>query len=387
MEKITLNGISWNHSRGITPLRAAAQRYSELHPHIDIIWRKRSLQDFADQSISQLSKQFDFLVIDHPWCGFADETGCLLPLDMHLTENYLAVQASGSVGKSHESYNYNGHQWALAIDAALPAASYRPDLFIQNRTAIPQTWEELIELAKRGKVLLAGIPVDSLMAFYMFCIANGSEPFLSQGEVISEEIGIKALLDMKLLWSLCDPIIFKSNPIAVAEKMTSTDDFWYCPFAYCYSNYSRKGYAKNVLQYGGLISYGTNGELRPVLGGTGLSISSVCKNTEVAIGFASWLASPECQATFYLENSGQPAHADAWTSPWSNTLCNNFFANILPVMRNSFLRPRYNGYLFFQDNAAIPLFDFLSKGKNVREVVNEMNSIYRKSLTNLDQHA
>jgi multiple sugar transport system substrate-binding protein len=387
MEKIVLNGISWNHSRGITPLMAAAQRYSELNPHVEIIWRKRSLQDFADQSIDQLSKQFDLLVIDHPWCGFAAETGCLLPLDMHLPENYLAVQASGSVGKSHESYIYQGHQWALAIDAALPAASYRADLFTKNRTAIPTTWEELVDLAKSGKVLLPGIPVDSLMAFYMFCIANGSEPFLSQGEVVSEEAGVKALEDMKVLWSLCDPIIHKSNPIAVAERMTSTDDFWYCPFAYCYSNYSRKGYAKNILQYDGLVSYGMNGPLRPVLGGTGISISAVCRNTDLAIRFISWLASPECQATFYLENSGQPAHADAWNGSWSNALCNNFFANILPVMRNSFLRPRYNGYLFFQDNAAIPLHDFLSKGKNMKTVLNEMNSIYQKSLTISDKHA
>src|SRR5688500_10341947 len=48
MAEITLKGITWGHSRGITPLLAAAQRYSELHPEIEITWSKRTLQAFAD---------------------------------------------------------------------------------------------------------------------------------------------------------------------------------------------------------------------------------------------------------------------------------------------------------------------------------------------------
>ena len=32
MAGIILNGITWGHSRGITPLLAASQRYDELHP-------------------------------------------------------------------------------------------------------------------------------------------------------------------------------------------------------------------------------------------------------------------------------------------------------------------------------------------------------------------
>src|ERR1700678_4608659 len=70
-EKVELKGITWDHSRGFTPLVATAQRFHELHPEIEIIWSKRSLQGFADMSIEQLAARFDLIVIDHPWAGFA----------------------------------------------------------------------------------------------------------------------------------------------------------------------------------------------------------------------------------------------------------------------------------------------------------------------------
>ena len=52
---ITLQGITWNHSRGYTSLVATAQRYSETHPGVQINWEKRSLQQFADAPIERLA--------------------------------------------------------------------------------------------------------------------------------------------------------------------------------------------------------------------------------------------------------------------------------------------------------------------------------------------
>src|SRR5258708_40224841 len=123
-EKI-LKGITWGHSRGITPLLAAAQRFSELHPGVTITWDKRSLQKFADYPIEELTGQYDLLIIDHPWVGRAASLQCVLALDRFLSPEYLKEQSENTVGSSHHSYQYDGHQWALAIDAAAPAASCR----------------------------------------------------------------------------------------------------------------------------------------------------------------------------------------------------------------------------------------------------------------------
>nr|GFD45660.1 hypothetical protein [Tanacetum cinerariifolium] len=108
-----LKGITWNHSRGFVPMAATAQRFAELNPGVDITWQKRSLQQFADESIQQLAERFDLLVIDHPWAGFAARTGAILPLDEYLSAEFLADQQANTVGHSYESYRFNGHQWAL----------------------------------------------------------------------------------------------------------------------------------------------------------------------------------------------------------------------------------------------------------------------------------
>jgi len=377
---IVLNGITWGHSRGITPLLAVSQRYTELHPDVEIRWKKRTLQEFADFPIEKLTEEYDLLIIDHPWAGCAAATNCVLDLNNYLPASYMDDQLANSVGYSHLSYNYNNSQWALAIDAATPAASYRNDLLLKNNVTVPQTWEELFALAKLGKVAVAGIPIDMLMNFYMACIANGATPFQNEEEIIDIETGIQAIEMLRELYTATDKKMFSCNPIAVAELMTTTDDYWYCPFAYCYSNYSRKGYANNILSYDDVVIY--NGKkLQTTIGGTGLSVSAFSKHTEIAVDFAAMVVSGECQRTMYVENGGQPGHRAAWTDTAANQLTNGFFSKVLPVIDNGYMRPRYNGYLYFQDHAGEPLQHCIMNNEKAAIALAAMNKIYQQSLT------
>ncbi len=376
MAAIVLNGITWGHSRGITPLLALSQRYNELHPGVEIRWKKRTLQEFADFPIEKLTRDYDLLIIDHPWVGCAAATNCVLPLNEYLSAGYLEDQASHSTGLSHISYLYEGKQWALAIDAATPAASYRKDLL----PAIPTSWEEVLELAKAGKVAVPAIPIDLLMNFYTFCIAHGKEPFASRAEVIDETTGIRAIETMKQLYSLVDRKMFTCNPIAVAELMSSTDDYWYCPFAYGYSNYSRTGYAKHLLHYCDVVT--CNGhKLRTTIGGTGLSVSAFSAHKEAAIDFVSMIVSGECQRTMYVQHGGQPGHRSAWEDVEANRLTHDYFKQVLPVMDNGYMRPRYNGYLFFQDHAGDPLQECLKSDGDPIKALHSMNALYRDSIS------
>jgi multiple sugar transport system substrate-binding protein len=378
MGDVILHGITWGHSRGITPLLALSQRYSELNPGIEIRWKKRTLQEFADFPIEQLTKEYDLLIIDHPWVGCAHATRCVLPLEQHLSPEYLTDQEKNSVGGSHQSYQYNGSQWALATDAATPAASFRKDLFDLHQAVIPQTWNELIALAKKGKVAVPAIPIDLLMNFYSFCIACGEIPFTSHEQIVSLSIAHEAIDKMKELYSLLPPQMFWYNPIKVAELMSNTNDFWYCPFAYAYSNYSREGYASRILTYGDVVEI--NGEkLRTTIGGTGLAVSAFSANQEVALDFASNAVSGKWQRTMYVQHGGQPGHLSAWTDEEANRLTNNFFKNVLPVMQHGFIRPRYHGYLFFQDHAGEPLQRCIQNQKSINDTIYEMNSLYRQS--------
>lgn len=374
-----LRGITWNHTRGYLPMVATAQRFSELHPQVEIAWQKRSLQEFADFPVSRLAEEFDFLVIDHPFVGYAAIHGTLLPLDDYLPQSFLADQFRHSVGKSHESYSYDGHQWALAIDAAAPVSSCRPDLLDQRGITLPETWEELVRLARRGGVALPAIPIDSLMNFYMICLALCADLFPDSEHVVDRDAGTEALNELRELLSFCPAECFSRNPIAIYEAMCTSDSIVYCPFAYGYSNYSRPGYGKHLIQFGDLVSYKGKGKLRSTLGGTGLAVSARCQHKEEAVEYARFVADGECQRTLYFWSGGQPGHRLAWKDTNVNQASNGFFERTVPALDRAYLRPRYNSYLGFQDKGGPVVQQFLQYGGNPRAVIEQLDRLYQDS--------
>ncbi|SDW20681.1 extracellular solute-binding protein [Paenibacillus sp. CF384] len=376
----TLRGITWNHSRGYVPKVATAQRFMETHPGVEITWEKRSLQEFADAPIERLAERYDLLIIDHPWAGFAADKGILVPLEQHVSAAFLADQAQHSVGRSHESYLFDGVQTAFAVDAATPVASYRQDLLAAANEEVPQSWDELLALAKKGRVAFAGIPVDALMNFYMLCVTQGEEPCNSNDEqVVSEETGVLALELLRELTALCPVEMLQWNPIRVYEAMSSGDGIAYCPFAYGYSNYARAGYARHLLHFTDMVSLGSHGRLRSTLGGTGIGVSARCTNTDLAVEFAAYIASPEIQRTVFAENGGQPGHRAAWDDVELNRRTNGYFLATLPALDRAYLRPRYSGYLEFQDHAGDAVRDYIISGGRPQEVLERLNGLYRSS--------
>jgi multiple sugar transport system substrate-binding protein len=349
---IELRGITWNHTRGYLPMVATAQRFSETHPDVSIVWEKRSLQKFADMPVEKLARQFDLLVIDYPSVGAAH--GDLVALDEHLPAAFLQDQAEKSVGQSHASYAYGSHQWALAIDAAAPVCGYRADLLERARIRPPQDWEELLEAANRGMVVLPGIAIDCLCHFHMLCVAAGEEP-----PDVSEETGVGALEMLRALMRRAAPGSEARDPIAVWELLSTSDTAAYCPFAYGYSNYGRASFAEHPLSFGGLIEIDPGRRCRSTLGGAGLAISAHCAQRGVAVEYAQFVASPLSQAGLYFESGGQPGHRDAWVNPAVNHAANGFFRDTLATLDQAWVRPRWPGYLEFQARASLAIHDYL----------------------------
>ena len=376
----SLNGITWNHSRGYLPLVATAQRFMERNPGVTIDWQKRSLQAFADEPIERLAERFDLIVIDHPFAGYAAARPTLVPLDEYLPAVYLADQAANSVGPSHASYNYGGHQWALAIDAASPVSSWRPGLLAHYEAGIPRTWEDLLALARRGLVALPAIPIDSLMSFCMLCLALGEEPFLCAEEVVGRKTGVAALEAMRELVTLCAPACLERNPIQTYEAMVGGDDIVYCPFAYGYVNYARPEYAEKPLVFGGMVTLAGK-RLRSTLGGTGLAISVHCRDLDLALAYAQFVASPESQTGLYAIAGGQPGHRRAWLDPEVNRICQGYFRDTLPALDEAWLRPRYDGYIPFQDHAGRFVHTYFRNGGDSAAVLAQLNRLYRESRT------
>lgn len=381
-EKIQLKGITWGHSRGFVPMVATAQRYEELYPDVEIVWKKRTLQEFADKSVSDLAMEYDLMVIDHPWTGHAAAQKMVIPFDDFLPEAFLDDQRRHSVGQSYVSYNFEGKQWALPIDAATPVAASRPDLLQELGVSLPRTFEELLVLAQKGRVGFSLLPIDVLMSFYMFCCSSGENPCLSAEQVVSEETGVNVLKRFKSLSDCIDPRFYTKNPFKVFEDMTQQDEIAYCPFAYGYSNYSRRGYARKLLHFHDLVALKEGDEpMVSTLGGAGLAVSARSAHVAIAVDYARFVASPEIQSTLYVENGGQPGHLSAWQSEQVNLATADYFRQTLPTLQRAYLRPRYDGHLYFQDHAGDIVVDYLKNGGDEKEVLDKMNRMYQESLT------
>ncbi len=384
MHEVTLNGITWNHTRGLLPVLATAQHFTELHPTLNIAWQKRSLQAFADAPLAQLTANFDLLVIDHPSIGEAASEALLVPLDQHLPPEFLADQAANTVGGSHASYHYEGHQYALAIDAATPVAGWRPDLFARHNLRLPRTWDDLLALARRGFVTVPAIPIDSLMNFFMLANALGAEPFTTPDAVIAagqEDQGREALTRLRELVHLSAPGSLERNPIRTWQLLAESETIAYCPFAYGYSNYSRVAYAANPIQFGPLVTF-NGAPLRSTLGGAGIAISASCKHLPEALAYAQYTASTATQSTLYTLSGGQPGHRAAWLDPTLNALTRDFFTATLRTLHQAWIRPRFPGFIAFQDAASTLVHDYLIQGGDERKVLAQMDAALLKHRKN-----
>ncbi|MDQ8197688.1 extracellular solute-binding protein [Pelagicoccus enzymogenes] len=381
MSKIEIRGMTWDHSRGYLPMVASAQRFEELNPEVKIVWEKRSLKDFEEYPVEVLAERYDMMIIDHPFVGYAAKHGTLTNLETCLPADFLRDQKANSVGGSHESYYYEGGQWAIAIDAAAPVSLWREDLMERLGLEFPRTWEDLLDLAKRGHVEIPGAPIYCLMNFYSFCVAHGETPFASEERVVSKEVGLGAMDILSELLDACDAGCWSRNPIASQDLLASSanETVAYCPLAYGYINYAREGYAPHRLKYGEPPLW--RGQvLSTTLGGTGLAISSQTKHLEVVCSYVEYAASGEVQRCLGTPAGGQPGHRAAWLDALGNQLNGNYLVDTLPVLDRAYQRPRYCGYTRFQEEGGPVLHAGLRGEMEREECLRKLDALYRETL-------
>lgn len=374
-----LRGITWNHTRGYTPLVACAQRFGEIHPDVTVTWARRSLVEFGEMPVEELAQRFDLLVIDHPFIGQAARRKVFRPLDGLLQPAVIAGWQQVSVGGSTDSYRYDAQTWAAPIDAACPVAVWREDLLSQAGTPPPRDWAGLLVLAKRGLVLIPGMHTDAIHHFYMLLLALGAEPGVGEETIAPVETCAEALEELARLYALVPETCQHMNPIAVHEALAREDSAQaYCPFAFGYSNYSRRSYAPRTLRAGPPPRWRTE-FLRTTLGGTGLAIAAGCLASEWAARFVEFVAAGETQRGLYWQTGGQPAHRSAWTDEANNAETAGYLAATLPTLDAAWVRPRFPGYLHFQDQAAHVVHEAACRRKAIPAAVEQMNALWREA--------
>jgi len=375
-----LRGLSWDHSRAFPPAVAAAQRYEETHPGVRILWEKHSLNDFGHAPVDVLADKYDLLIIDHPSLGYTHAQGCLLPLDDKVNPEALKDLEAHSVGGSFQSYRWADRLWALPIDAACPASSWRPSRLEEHGPA-PRSWKDLLRWADAGRVLAPGFGPDLLLHLLALCATEDASCGVAPDAFAPEHIALESLESLRELFSLLPAEVFGMNPIAVYERLSSRSDGipLYCPFAYTYSNYARVGYCRYPLVFGEPPASPSGKCLRTVLGGTGLAISARCKSQDIAVDFAAFMASEAVQRTFYMQAGGQPAHLRAWEDGSGNALTGEFFRNTLPAVQRAWTRPRFNGFVGFQEQAGGLIQEWIQRGGPARTCLHAMNKAWQEA--------
>jgi multiple sugar transport system substrate-binding protein len=364
---------------------ATANAYMASNSHVTISWRTRSLQDFADYPIEKLAETFDFILIDHPFVGFASACGCLLPVDQYVDGAFLADQAANSVGPSHDSYVYEEHLWALAVDAASQVSAYRPDLLEQLDLEPPRSWDAVLKLARAraaettAKVAVPLIPVDALMCFCSLCANLGEEPFIDPSFVVSRPMGRYVLDVLRQLKEAAHPESTTWNPIRTFDRMSTTDEIAYVPMAFGYSNYARPGFRSKLIRFTNIPFAGDGLARGAILGGVGLAVSTHTSHPGKAFAYARYVASPDVQRGVFFQGGGQPGHRGAWLDPAVNGASSNFFLDTLETLDNAYLRPRYLGFMAVQDQAGIILHRFLTEGVEIEPTLDALDGLYRTS--------
>jgi multiple sugar transport system substrate-binding protein len=374
----TLKGMTWSHPRGYDPMVACSALWKEK-TGVAIEWDKRSLQDFESFPVEELARAYDLIVIDHPHVGQITGEGCLAPLDVPGREAERKALAAGSVGQSYPSYTWQGRQWAFPIDAASPVQAWRPDVLSAPLTR----WSEVIDLARQGKVLQSLRPPHSLMVFFTLT-ANLGRPcaVTGPGDMIDPETGARVFDMMRELASLIDPACLAMDPIAVSERMADPGSPVACaPLIYGYVPYAVEGFRPKRIAFADMPVAGTDGPVGSALGGTGIAVSAFSKATDAAIDFAYWVASAEVQRGPYALAGGQPGHAAAWEDDAVNAATGGFYRDTRATLEGSWVRPRHDGYMAFQQAASDRLNAGLAAGHPAARVVADLNSLFRESFS------
>ena len=377
---VTLRGLAWDHRRCWGPLDASVGPYVATHPGLSIVWDRRSLYEFGEGRLEDVLRQYDLVVFDHPFVGDIANGRLMVPFDDHLTAAEQARFAADSVGASWRSYQADGRQWALPIDAAAQVASFRPDLLGAYADALPADHEGVIALGERLRaddkwLGLPHVPTDA-MCLVLTLAAGADEPIGRDGRFLPGEAVERIIDTLQSLVALSHPASRDWNPIRCYDHMVAHDDVIYVPYAFGYVNYASLA-AGPRLGFGNIPAPGARGAL---LGGAGIGVSAFSQHQAAAAQYALHLCSAGYQQGDYVRFGGQPGSLAAWRDGAVNELTNDFFADTLATLEQSYLRPTYPGFITFFRESTEAAFAAITGRITARDFAEHLDRRYAETM-------
>lgn len=369
---MTLRALGWDHPRCMSPMRACAEAWARAG-HPTIAWEARSLTDFGDGSLDEPARTHDLLVIDHPMCGLAARDGLVRPLDELLDAGALARLQRGAIGPSQESYEFAGHTWGLAADAACQVSALGPRARID---APPTDWAAAVDIARglgrRATLPLA--PAHAITSLISLWAGTGLEP-VRHGRLVDPDRGLEAVDWLVELQRTGHPEATRwEPPEALAALCAGEID--YIPLTYSYVNYQLTPDAERRCRF--IDIPGTRGA---VLGGAGLAVSAFSRQPQQAAAFAVWACSDEVQLEIVARMGGQPGSAACWQDPELDAEAHGFYSSTRSTMEAAWVRPRDPWWPEFQDRAGQSLTRGMEQREPPRRLLSDILDIYDRVTT------
>jgi multiple sugar transport system substrate-binding protein len=343
---------------------------------VELIWQNRSLTAFGDEPLEEIAHRFDLIMIDHPFCGTAEATGTLAPLDELLDPGLLETLAADSVGSSHASYSFHGSQWALATDAACQVSAVRDDLL--DGTPAPATWDEVRALARAqpGRVAVPLAPAQAMCAFLTLCANAGRPAAADPDRLVEPQIGLAAV---ELLLELCR--LGPAGALAweqpdVLERLTSGDELVYVPLVFGFVTYARADRVRFPCRFLDLPSAGA-GPVGAILGGAGLAVSATSARREESAAFAAFASGADAQRRLVGPAGGQPGSRTAWTAPELDRAAGAFFSGTSATIEQAWVRPRERWWPSFQLEGGRLLSRGLAGAESPHRLLEALDALYR----------
>ena len=375
---VRLRGMTWGHRRAIDPLTATLASFRKLHPDIDVDWHARSLAGFEFQPVEDLARDYDLIILDHPFMGDAAKKGCLWNL-----APLLEGRDGDYVGPSLATYRHGDAVLAVPVDAAAQVAAYRPDLMARLDGEPPRGWDEVILLSKRARrqglqLAIAYSGVHGLMTFFTLMASLGRPCSHTPGEAFCDRAAARDALGlMRSLARFCPEAIFDWNSIALHEALATGDRLAYCPAVYCYATYAEDDRA-HPLRFADLPGAASGSPKGSTIGGTGLAVSAGCRAPEEAMAYVRFAAAAKTQMSFALHH-GQPARIEAWQDNDLDRRFGGTFSATRATLEGAWIRPRYAGYLSFQKRGGELMEQHLRGNLNEAKLLDALEKAFAAS--------
>jgi trehalose transport system substrate-binding protein len=241
---------------------------------------------------------------------------------------------------------------------------YNTDVFNSSTYPIPETWDELLEVAKRlkaaykvGKVAMHGtLDTNTTAQVFEFITAAGGEI-----TTLNDAGSVKAFTFLQELYPYLSPETKKANWNTTNKFLSEETIFLARNWPIGMQVIVKQNQKTNIKAY---ATWAGPAGRATMIGGDVIAVTKRAPNKDLALKFAGYLMSREVQTRLVTELGWPPIRPDALggVPEWQQ----GFFKAIMEALRDGHYRPAIMGWSAVDKYVNLAFKDIVIDGKDVQ---------------------